>query len=281
MEKTCGFDFYILGRKLKEEILNGRIEKIYFIEREKGYIAKFVVHKQEKKILIITNDCCFIYKNDIIENPLIPSTFTMVLRKYLEDKFIMDVCSCNNDKILSLKTKDNIVYFEFFGSGNIVLCNNENKIIDALIKREWKGRVIKQNEIYKFPENMKPERLTMLFFGRYFNEVKDIGFDDGIKILENKEKEILEMFKNLTEHRLMENPEIEKIEKEIKKLEFVAELQRKRKEELEREAMMYSKIGNEIYQNFNVINEILENARNRIKDSRIKKEEGNYIIVEI
>ncbi|PKP55688.1 MAG: hypothetical protein CVT89_07805, partial [Candidatus Altiarchaeales archaeon HGW-Altiarchaeales-2] len=180
--------------------------------------------------MLITNNAAFVYANTLIENPQMPSTFAMVLRKYLENKFILDVSQCNNDKILSIKTTNHIIYLEFFGSGNVVLCDNGNKIIDALVKREWKGRAIKPGEIYKFPENMSDERdkILRMFFGAYYPSVKDVEFEEGVKILENKEGEILEMFKNLIEGNLRRDYENEKIEKDLKKLEFVAEQQRKR-----------------------------------------------------
>ncbi len=283
--KTCGFDFYILCRKLKDEISNGRIEKIYHVKREDSYIIKFVVHKQDKKILLITNNSAFVYANDIIENPQMPSTYAMVLRKYLENKFISEVSQCNNDKILSVKTLNHIIYLEFFGSGNVVLCDNENKIIDGLVKREWKGRAIKPGEIYKFPENMPNEEDKKLrfFFGVYYDTLPkaQLNLADGIKILENKEGEILEMFKNLIEGNERKDSKNEKIEKDLKKQEFVAEQQRKRMEELGEEALLWIKTGDEIYQNFGIIEEILENAKNKIPDSRIKRTEGTNLVVEI
>ncbi|MDI6730894.1 MAG: NFACT family protein [Candidatus Altarchaeum sp.] len=283
--KTCGFDFYILCMILKDEISNGRIEKIYYVKREGGYVIKFVVHKQEKKILLITNNSAFVYVNDIIENPRMPSTYTMVLRKYLENKFISEISQCNNDKILSVKTLNHIIYLEFFGSGNVILCDNENKIIDALVKREWKGRAIKPGEIYKFPENMSDEenKKLRIFFGVYFDILpKDkLNLADGIKILENKKGEILEMFKNLIEHNRHNDSKNEKIDKDLKKLEFVAEQQRKRTEELGEEALLLIKTGDEIYKNFGIIEEILKNAKNKIPDSRIKRIEGNNLVVEI
>ncbi len=283
--KTCGFDFYILYKKLKDEISNGRIEKIYYVKREDGYVIKFVVHKQEKKILLITNNSAFVYANDIIENPQMPSTYAMVLRKYLENKFISEVSQCNNDKILSVKTLNHIIYLEFFGSGNVVLCDNENKVIDALVKREWKGRAIKPGEIYKFPENMPNEedKKLRIFFGVYYDTLpKDkLNLADGIKILENKEGEILEMLKNLIEGNGRKDSKNEKIEKDLKKQEFVAEQQRKRMEELGEEALLWIKTGDEIYQNFSIIEEILENAKNKRPDSRIKRTEGTNLVVEI
>jgi len=284
--KTCGFDFYILCRKIREEILNGRIEKIYLNKREEGNIIKFVIHRQDKKILLISNNAAFVYANNIIENPQMPSTYVFVLRKYLENKFISNVSQCNNDKILSIQTSNNTIYLEFFGSGNVVLCDNNNKIIDALVKREWKGRAIKPGEIYKFPENISDEKdkVLRMFFGQYISLLpKDnkVELTDGIKILENKEGEILEMFKNLIEGNLRRDYEAEKIEKELKKQEFVAEQQKKRIEELGEETLTYIKIADKIYENFSIIEEILENAKNKIPDSRIKAIEGHNIIIEI
>ena len=286
--KTCGFDFYIVGRKIKKEILNGRIEKIYFIKREDGYVVKFMVYKNQKKFLIITDNAIACYENDIVENPHVPSTFTMVLRKHLEDKFITDVLQCNNDKILSVKTANHILYLEFFGKGNVVLCDNENKIIDALIKREWKGRAVKHGEIYKFPENTLSEKAVMLFFGAYFNEVKENinaaqgnPYESGINFLGDKEGEISGIFKNLIAYNLKRDYEMEKIEKDLKKLEFIAGQQRTMSEELNDEVLIYSKIGDEIYLNSGIIEEILENAKNKVPDSRIKRTEGTNVVAEI
>lgn len=284
MEKTCQYDFFVISKFLDKEISNGRIEKIYSLtENREKFIFKFKIYAKAKKDLIFTSDAITIFsemdeKIDL-NPPLQPPPFVMLLRKYLENKFIENVTQINSDKILCIKTKENFLYLEFFGDGNVILCDKENKILGALFEREWKGRKIYKGEIYKFPDMQYNKKI---FFGRYYEKVKDIEFEKSIEILKTEESNILNIFRNLLKEKIEEikkEKDEEKLKK-LKELEYIEKIQRERIEKLKKEIEENYKIGNIIYENFNIFNEILQNAKNNIPDKRIKKKENNIIFVE-
>ncbi|MFN3527501.1 MAG: NFACT family protein [Candidatus Altarchaeaceae archaeon] len=282
MEKTCQYDFFVMSNYLNKEISNGRIEKIYEIEGKEKYVFKFKIYAKEKKELIFTNEAIAIFKDEKIElnPPLNPPSFVMLLRKYLENKFIQNVKQINFDKILCIETRENLLYLEFFSDGNVILCDKENKILGALIEREWKGRKIYKKEIYKPPDLKFDEKI---FFGRYYEKIKGMKFEECIENLKTEELNIINILKDLLIKGIEElkKDEEDKILKELKKLEYVEKIQRERIEELKEEIKRNYEIGNKIYENFNILNEILQNVRNNIPDKRVKRREGNIIFVEI
>lgn len=306
----CQYDFFVMSKILNEEISKGRIEKIYNLidlnedTKDKNNIVqifKFKIYRKGKKDLVFTNDCIYINKEEDVNNyveinlkpPIQPISFVMLLRKHLENKYIENVRQINKDKILCLETKDNYLYLEFFGGGNVILCDKENKIIGALIEREWKGRKIYKKEIYKFPEVNFDEKM---FFGRYYKDIEAFSnskdFDKCIEILKNKEQEVKQIFKNLVieELKKCEQKKDDSYLKELKKLEFIAKSQHEKIKELRKEMEENYAIANFLYENFEIFSKILQNAKNEIlsetfeKDNQkisIKKKENNIIFVEV
>lgn len=276
MRKICGFDFFLLANYLNEELSGGRIEKVYQPDISEDYIFKFMIYKKEKKELIAGKDFACITSFEI-SNPMEPSMLVMSLRKHLGNAFIRSVEQYNKDKILQLETDNNLLFLEFFGSGNIILCDKNKRIINALNKREWEGRTIKINETYKSPER---EFIDRLFFGAFYDKVKGKTFDEAIEILSGFK--VNRFFNALLGSKLTVKPKEEKsFGKEKKKIDFIAEQQRKKIIELKEESEKYYLAGNMIYQNFSVLTEIYGNAKNKMPDERIKKRDGNIITVEI
>lgn len=276
MRKTCGVDFFLLARFLNEELSGGRIEKIYQPEVGENYFFKFVVYKKERKDLIIGKEFACLTSFEI-KNPTEPTPLVMSLRKCTANAFIKSISQCNRDKILRIETEENLIYLEFFGDGNLILCSKDERIINALDKREWEGRKIKINEFYKFPEREFSERL---FFGAFYEKVKNKSFDEAIEALSGFKVSIF--FNSLLEKKLtVKSEKTSGFDKEKKKIEFIAEQQKKKIEELNVEVAEYYKLGNAIYSNFQVLTEIYNNAKNKIPDERIKKREANIITVEI
>jgi len=84
-----------------------------------------------------------------------PSEFCMLLRKNLEGKFLDSIVQLEPERILkfSFKTKneERNLYLEFFGKGNVILCNENDIIIDCLIHHKFKNRTMFPKESYKYP----------------------------------------------------------------------------------------------------------------------------------
>lgn len=131
----------------KDVLLNSVIKKI----KQKENIFYFKLFKGKTIHLIVYLPYfMFISQSSIrIERP---TNFQMVLRKYVENKRIINVYQKEFDKIIFFELMDGTkLVFELFSEGNIIILDKENKIIDSFIKREWKDRVIEKNVEYKFP----------------------------------------------------------------------------------------------------------------------------------
>ena len=93
------------------------------------------------------------------ETPDRPFGFCMFLRKYLNNARVRDVCQKEFERIIEVdfSTKESklILVIELFRKGNLVLCDDNMKIISPFENQHWSDREIKKNEIYKYPELRK------------------------------------------------------------------------------------------------------------------------------
>ena len=85
-----------------------------------------------------------------------PGRFVSFARKKLDNTILTALEQLGSDRILQLtfsvkNTPKFILIAELFSHGNLILCNEEKKIISASEERGWKGREIKRGESYKLP----------------------------------------------------------------------------------------------------------------------------------
>ena len=139
-----GFFLHHLTKKLQEELLYGRIQKVNQpFERElvltirnnrKNYKLLLSAHPVFGRVQITTAD---------FQNPQTPNTFTMIMRKYLQGAVIESITQIENDRILEIafsnknEIGDNIkvtLVVEIMGKhSNIILIDKaESKIIESI-----------------------------------------------------------------------------------------------------------------------------------------------------
>lgn len=139
-----GFFLHYLTEELSDKLLNGRIQKV-----NQPYERELVLgvrnHRQNFKVLISAHpvfgriqltDCNF-------QNPQVPNTFTMIMRKYLQGAVIESFKQIDNDRIIEIgvSNKNEIgddikatLIIEIMGKhSNIILVDrNQNKIIESI-----------------------------------------------------------------------------------------------------------------------------------------------------
>ena len=89
-----------------------------------------------------------------LDNPKMPPSFPMVLRKHLKGANVISVKQHNFDRVVEIKMKKDKVYtliIELFSKGNIILLDEENNIILPLKRKQWSDRDISSKREYKFP----------------------------------------------------------------------------------------------------------------------------------
>lgn len=120
-----------------------KIEKIHQPTRDE-IILVFKKERRAKKILCCANPSyprVHITEQNM-ENPKVPPTFCMILRKYLQEGILLEVNQINFDRIIEFKiqSRDELGYSadfylitEIMGKhSNIILLNAERKIIDSI-----------------------------------------------------------------------------------------------------------------------------------------------------
>ena len=151
-KQLSSLDMHFLLKELKD-LENSRVDRIYNSGKEEAYIQLHKANEGKSILRVILGKAIFLALEKSIDET--PSGFCMLLRKYLEGKFLESIRQLEPERILELifKSKDEkrILYMEFFGKGNIILCSENNKIIDALIRHKFKDRTIFPKEQYKHP----------------------------------------------------------------------------------------------------------------------------------
>jgi len=158
MEKTeiASLDLRFLARELRNILVNGVFRKIYqykyslegrtshqfLLEIFVPNKGEFWLYADRNKIFLTT------YKKP---SPVEPPSFCLFLRKHLNNKKIIDINQHAFDRVLEIRTNENILISELFSEGNIILCNSEYEIIMPLYIQKWKDRELKPKIKYKHP----------------------------------------------------------------------------------------------------------------------------------
>ena len=86
--------------------------------------------------------------------PKQPKMYAMLLRKHLEGAQLVGVEQPDFERILELRFRgrgERVLIAELFGTGNLVLCDEGEKIIQPYRSEEWRHRIVKAGEKYKYP----------------------------------------------------------------------------------------------------------------------------------
>jgi predicted ribosome quality control (RQC) complex YloA/Tae2 family protein len=233
--QLSSLDMHFVLKELKN-LEGSRVDKIYSNGKEELYVQFHKSNLGKKILRIIAGNAIFLTEIKSIDK--IPSGFCMLLRKNLEGKFLDSIEQLEPERILKLvfKARDETkkLYLEFFGKGNIILCNNEDIIIDCLMHHKFKDRSIIPKEKYKYPsmeynvfklqkkdisdllkKSKKDKIVTSLAVGlglggAYSEEVCLLsGIDKGkapIKINDNETKIIINSIKKILKNK--KNPQI-------------------------------------------------------------------------
>lgn len=124
-------------------LINCKIEKIHQPTKDE-IVLIFKKDRKAKKVLCCANPSYprVHITEQALENPKVPPTFCMILRKYLLDGILLEVNQINFDRIIELRieSRDELGYpaefyivTEIMGKhSNIILLNKERKIVDSI-----------------------------------------------------------------------------------------------------------------------------------------------------
>ena len=107
-----------------------------------------------------------------LDNPKIPPSFPMVLRKHLKGANVVSIKQHHFDRVVEIQMKKEKTFtliIELFSKGNIILLDEDDNIILPLKRKQWSDRDISSKREYKFPpkRGMNPLELEI-------SELKDL-----------------------------------------------------------------------------------------------------------
>jgi len=161
-----------------QELIGGYINKIQQIEKD---IFRFRIHTKHGTKNLIVNPSTFYISQYKLAARKNPAGFPSFLHKHLYNKRIISLKQHEADRIAVLEFTDFFLILEFFHDSNIILTNKEMEILSAFKKQEWKDRIIKKGEIYKFPSSkgINPKTITLKELTALFAE----SSNDAIRTL--------------------------------------------------------------------------------------------------
>ncbi|MEN4007366.1 MAG: ribosome rescue protein RqcH [Methanobacteriaceae archaeon] len=174
MKNMSNVDVYAICHEMREVLKGARVDKAFQPAKDTVLIRFHVARKGRVDVVFQAGIRMHLTQYPL-PNPKIPPNFPMLLRKYIKGATVEDIKQHNFDRIIEIEVKKEhrfTLIVELFAKGNIILLNEEGRIILPLKRKLWSDRKISSKEEYKYP----PKR--------------------GINPLELKKSELKELFDN-------------------------------------------------------------------------------------
>ena len=257
-------DVMFIIRELKTEIEDSKIVKVFSNGRD-IMIELFKSGKGKMLLKIIPGEAMFLTKDK--DNTDIPNPFAMYLRKKLKQGRLISIKQINFDRIVEIRIDKLRLIIELFSKGNIILVDDEDKILHCLETQEWHDRSVKKNEAYKLPPTKanlflleSEEFKSMVEMSDKENIVKTLAVDFGLggryaeeacfrAEIDKRKKEGIDIYKlykqimNLQNERMVVTVIMDELENEVYPFEM------KSKEEVHKERFNTFSQGLDYYYN--------------------------------
>ena len=153
-KEFTSFDIVAIVKELKESIVDSRVNNIYQFDAK---TLMFKLHKIDKPPIRLVIEAGRRLHSTVYaeESPLTPPAFCMMLRQYLRGAWLIGIEQYEFERIviIGFKTKTGMLKLtlELFGDGNLILTNESNVIIQALVFKRMRDRNILHGEVFQFP----------------------------------------------------------------------------------------------------------------------------------
>lgn len=153
------FDISAISGEL-QSLKGARINKVFQIAT--GELKVVITSKELGKLALVMERGKRIHLTNYPKpSPKTATTFAMTLRKHIENGIIVGVRQMAFDRILEIEIEKKGTFYlvcELFGKGNIVLTDEELKILAAMKVQRYTGRVLAIWSTYALP----PQRVNPL-----------------------------------------------------------------------------------------------------------------------
>ncbi len=186
MRESSSFDFITITNELRK-LVGSKVEKIYNPFEKEFLFALYHPEIKKKDLRIIVPEVLYVTEQ-LFPNPTYPSHFCMFLRKHLSGAVMSKLVQKGFERIIEIhfikKGKGYILVCEFFSKGNMILCDDEYKIIAPLKVQDWSSRSIRPKREYGFPpsNNVIDERSlnSVLIHSQKKDVVRALAIDVGL-----------------------------------------------------------------------------------------------------
>ena len=154
MKSMSNVDIYTISDELNKLLSGARVDKS-FQPTQDIVVVRFHVPGTGRIDLVMQCGSRIHTSQYPLENPTMPPSFPMLLRKTIKGAHVESVKQHNFDRVVKIRVKKDKYYtiiVELFDKGNIILLDDENNIIQPLKRKHWSSRDISSKKEYVFPE---------------------------------------------------------------------------------------------------------------------------------
>ncbi|WP_409200762.1 ribosome rescue protein RqcH [Methanobrevibacter sp. DSM 116169] len=171
MKSMSNVDIYTICNELNDLLIGARVDKSFQPTKD-TVVMRFHKAGTGRVDIVFQAGVRTHISQYPLENPKIPPSFPMLLRKRLKGANVVSIKQHNFDRVIELKVKKDITYtiiIELFDKGNIILLDDENNIILPLKRTQLSSRDISSKKEYVYPrkQGIDPINITE-------EELKDI-----------------------------------------------------------------------------------------------------------
>ena len=168
-------DIYTISDELNKLLSGARVDKS-FQPTNDIVVVRFHVPGTGRVDLVMQCGSRIHTSQYPLDNPTIPPSFPMLLRKRIKGAHVESIKQHNFDRVVEIKVKKDKYYtiiVEIFDKGNIILLDEDNNIIQPLKRKQLSSRDISSKREYQFPEErgINPIEITQ-------EELKEL-FENG------------------------------------------------------------------------------------------------------
>jgi len=179
------FDVAAVVHELKKIILDARISNIYQLDAK---TLLFKLHKPDNPAfrLVLEAGKRLHLTFYVTEKPLMPPAFCMALRKQLRNGRLVNIEQHEFERVVvfTYKTRSGVLrlVLELFGDGNMILMNEKDEILHALVYRRMRDRNIIRGEVFDFapPSGRNPFKVSL---EQLQKELKNYGDVEVVRAL--------------------------------------------------------------------------------------------------
>jgi predicted ribosome quality control (RQC) complex YloA/Tae2 family protein len=153
MKNMSNVDIFAICHELNDLLKDSRVDKAYQPTKD-TVVVRFHVTGHGRVDVVFQAGVRMHKSQYPLENPKLPPSFPMLLRKYLKGATVREIRQYRFDRVVEIlvsKEEDYTLVIELFDKGNIILLNQDRQIILPLKRKMWSERKIGSKEEYEYP----------------------------------------------------------------------------------------------------------------------------------